>query len=246
MNKGIFIVGTDTDVGKTFITAGINYILRKNNFNAISFKPVQSGGIIKDKKLISDDIEFIKKISEVNEDYETMNSYCFAEAVSPHLASEMENIRIDKNKIISHYRKLYEEYDFCIVEGAGGSVVPLIRNEYYIYNLVKDLNIPVLIVTTIGVGSINQTVLTANFLKSLGIQIRGIVINKYTGAHYEDDNIEVIKSITGLEIISIVNKLDLDEKEDFILKSRKEFDENLDINKLLNLFKSESRGDFSE
>ena len=236
MNKGIFIVGTDTDVGKTFVTAGINYILRKNNFNAISFKPVQSGGIVKDNKLISGDIEFIKKITEIDEDYKTMNCYCFKEAVSPHLASEIENINIDKNKIISDYKKLYEKYDFCIVEGAGGSIVPLIRDRYYIYDLVKDLNIPVVIVTTIGVGAINQTVLTVNFLKSLGIQIRGLIINKYTGAYYEDDNIEVIKSITGLEIISVINKLDLDEKEEFILKARKEFDKNLDIDKLLNLF----------
>jgi dethiobiotin synthetase len=246
LNKGIFILGTDTDVGKTFVTAGINYILRKNNFNAISFKPVQSGGILKDNKLISGDIDFIKNICDISEDYETMNCYCFKEAVSPHLASEIEDTCIDKNKIINHYKKLYEKYDFCIVEGAGGSIVPLIRDEYYIYNLVKDLNIPVLIVTTIGVGAINQTVLTVNFLKSLGIKIKGLIINKYTGTYYEEDNIEVIKSITGLDVISIISNLDLDEKEDFVLKSRKEFDKNLDINKLLGVFKIKDRGDFNE
>ncbi|WFD11071.1 dethiobiotin synthase [Tepidibacter hydrothermalis] len=246
MNKGVFVLGTDTDVGKTFVTAGINYILRKNNFNAISLKPVQSGGIVKDNKLISGDIEFIKKIAEVKEDYEIMNCYCFKEAVSPHLASEIENVCIDKNRIINHYKKLYEKYDFCIVEGAGGSIVPLIRDEYYIYDLVKDLNIPVVIVTTIGVGTINQTVLTVSFLKSLGIQIRGLIINKYTGTYYEDDNIEVIKSITGLDIIAVINKLDLDGKEGFISKARKEFDKNLHIDKLLNLVIRKDGGDYSE
>ena len=70
----------------------------------------------------------------------------------------------------------------------------------------------------------------------MGIQIRGLIINKYTGTYYEDDNIEVIKSITGLDIISVINKLDSDEKEDFVLKARKEFDKNMDIDKLLNLF----------
>lgn len=236
MNKGIFIIGTDTDVGKTFVTAGINYILRKNDFNAISFKPVQSGGILNSNKLIPGDIEFIKEVSGLNEDYEIMNSYCFKEAVSPHIAAEIENVYIDKNKIINDYKKLYETYDYCIVEGAGGSIVPLIRDKYYIYDLVKDLNIPVLIVARAGVGTINHTSLTVDFLKSLGIEIKGIIINGYTGSYYEDDNIKVLKSITDLYIISVINKLELSEKEDFILKAREEFEKSLDIEKILNLF----------
>lgn len=236
MNKGVFIVGTDTDVGKTFVTGGINYVLRNKGINAISYKPVQSGGILKGNKLIAGDVEFIKEVSKLEEDYETMNSYCFKEAVSPHIAAEMENINIDKNKIINDFKKLQETYDFCIVEGAGGSIVPLIRNEYYIYDLIKDLNLPVIIVARAGVGTINHTVLTVNFLKSLGIEIKGIIINGYTGSYYEDDNIKILKDITGLEIISVLNKLDIDENEDFITKAREEFNGSLDVKKLLNLF----------
>jgi len=65
LNKGIFIIGTDTDVGKTFVTAGINYVLKKNNFNVISFKPVQSGGILKENKIISGDIKNLGEYRQI-------------------------------------------------------------------------------------------------------------------------------------------------------------------------------------
>lgn len=260
MSKGIFIVGTDTDVGKTFVTAGLNYILRKNSHNAISYKPVQSGGIPKDDTFIPGDIDFIKKAAGLNEDHGTMNAYCFKAAVSPHIAAELEDVRIDRQKIIEGYTELQAAHDYCIVEGAGGIVVPLIRDEYYIYDLVKDLDLPVLIVARAGVGTINHTVLTVNFLKSLGVEIRGIVINKYTGSYYEDDNIEVLKAITGLDVVAVIddttvgdpnaddmnfedmnsekmNAQEVNASEDaFIAKAREVFDRCLDIEVVLDLF----------
>ena len=236
MVKKLFIVGTDTDVGKTFVTAGIIHVLRENNYNACSFKPVQSGGILKDNKLLSGDVEFVKDVTQIHEDNSMMNSYCFKEAVSPHLAAEKENIKIDKNKILDDYKKLKEKYDFIVVEGAGGIIVPLIRDEYYIYDLIKDLDASVVIVARAGVGTINHTVLTVNFLKSMGIDIKGLIINGYNNKFYEDDNIEVIKKITGVQVISILNKVKTHENEDFILNAKNEFDKSLQIEKILNLF----------
>jgi len=234
--KGLFVIGTDTDVGKTFVTAGITYILRKHNFNACSFKTVQSGGIVKDNKVLSGDIEFVKDITEINETNTMMNSYCLKEAVSPHIAAEIENVTIDKNKILEDYKKLQEKYDYVIVEGAGGIIVPLIRGKYYIYDLVKDLDIPVIIVARAGVGTINHTALTVDFIKRLGIEIKGLIINGYSNSFYEDDNIKVLKNITNVDVISIINKLNIGENEDFISKARVEYDNSLEIKKVLNLF----------
>lgn len=236
MAKGLFIIGTDTDVGKTFVTAGITYILRKHNLNACSFKPVQSGGILKENKVFSGDIEFIKNVTEINETNQMMNSYCLKEAVSPHIAAELENITIDKNKIIKDYKRLQEKYDYVVVEGAGGIIVPIIRDRYYIYDLIKDLNIPVVIVARAGVGTINHTALTINFLKNHGIEVKGVIINEYSNSYYEDDNIKVIKNITGVDVISIINKLNIEEDEDFVLKVRDEYSKSLEINKILSLF----------
>ena len=236
MVKKLFVIGTDTDVGKTFVTAGILDILRKNNYNACSFKPVQSGGILKDGELISGDIEFIKDVTQIHETNLMMNSYCLKEAVSPHLAADMENIKIDKYKILDDYEKLKQKYDYTVIEGAGGIIVPLIRDEYYIYDLIKDLDAPVVIVARAGVGTINHTALTVNFIKSKGIEIKGLIINGYNNSFYENDNIEAIKNITGLEVISVLNKVNTDKNEDFILNAKIEYEKSLEIEKVLRLF----------
>lgn len=236
MGKNLFIIGTDTDIGKTFVTAGIVHVLIKNNYNACSFKPVQSGGILKNKELIAGDAEFVKEVTQIHETNSAMNSYCLKEAVSPHLAAEMENIKINRDKILNDYRKLKEKYDYVVVEGAGGVIVPLIRDEYYIYDLIKDLDASVVIVARAGVGTINHTVLTVEFLRSRGIEIKGLIINGYDNNFYEDDNIEIIKNITGLEVISVLNKINSGEKEDFIANAKSEYEKSLEIEKIISLF----------
>ncbi|MCY6484702.1 dethiobiotin synthase [Clostridium aestuarii] len=236
MAEGIFIVGTDTDVGKTFVTAGITYVLRKNGFNACSFKCVQSGGVYKEDKLISGDVKLVKDITGIKEEYDVMNPYCLKEEVSPHIAAEVEDTAIDKQKILEGYKKLKEKYDFVIAEGSGGVVVPIIRDKYYIYDLIKDLNLPVVIVTRAGVGTINHTVLTVEFLKSKNIKIKGIIVNGYKGNFYEDDNIKVIKSITGLEVISVLNRVEEKDYDNFIEKARNEYYRSMNINEILKMF----------
>lgn len=236
LQKGLFIVGTDTDVGKTFVTAGITHVLRKNSFNAISFKPVQSGGILKNKKLIATDAEFVKEIAAIKEDDVVMNTYCLKEAVSPHIAAEKEKVEIDVKKIIDDYAKLKAAYDYVLVEGAGGVVVPLIRDRYYIYDLIMELNIPVVIVARAGVGTINHTVLTADFLRRLGVKIKGFIVNQYSGSYYEKDNIEVIKKITGLDVVATIYKIDLKEEKEAVINIRQAFETSLKIESVLDLF----------
>ncbi|MTI67883.1 MAG: dethiobiotin synthase [Firmicutes bacterium] len=232
LSKGILIIGTDTDIGKTFITAGITYLLRKNGFNACSFKPIESGGILKGKNLVSKDTKFVKDITNLKESNDTLNTYCLKTSVSPHLAFEIENKTFKKKVIIDNYKKLDEKFDYKIVEGAGGVIVPIIRNEYFLYDLIKDLDLPVVIVTNASVGTINKTLLTVNFLKEKDIKIKGIIINNYTNKFYEDDNIKVLKNITKLDILAIVKRV----KNNDYSKIRSEYESSLDIKKLLSLF----------
>ncbi len=232
VGKGIFIIGTDTDVGKTFVTAGMAYRLRKEGYNACSFKPVQSGGILKENIMISEDVEFVKDICGLENKDEKLYSYCFKEAVSPHLAGAMEKIEIDKNKIVQDYEKMKEKYDYIIVEGSGGIAVPL-KKDYFIYDLVKDLNLPAVIVGRAGVGTINHTILTAEFAQSKGIQVKGIIINGYTEGFYEEDNIKMIKNYTGMDIISTIKKVKTKNLKDI----KKEYENSIQLSEILKLFK---------
>lgn len=226
MGKGIFIIGTDTDVGKTFVTAGIAYKLKQGGSTVIAYKPVQSGGTI------PNDCKYVKEICDLENTYEEMNSYCLKEEVSPHLASRMENTKIDKEKIINHYKGLINKYDYVIVEGAGGIVVPLIENEYFLYNLIKDLDLDVVIVARAGVGTINHTVLTNEFLRKKNIRAKGIIINQYNEKFYEDDNIATIENLTQLQVLGKLSKINNLTKENIQEEYKK-----LDLEKLENIFK---------
>lgn len=225
MGKGIFIIGTDTDVGKTFVNGGITYKLKESGHSVISYKPVQSGGTI------PGDCKYVKEVCDLENSYEEMNSYCLKEEVSPHLAARMENTTINKEKIINHYKELIDKYEYVIVEGAGGVVVPLIENKYFVYDLIKDLGMDVVIVARAGVGTINHTVLTNEFLKQKNIKAKGIIINQYNEKFYEDDNIESIENLTKLQVVGKLSKINDFTKENIVEEYKK-----LDLEKLKKLF----------
>ncbi|MGX4598268.1 dethiobiotin synthase [Faecalimicrobium sp. JNUCC 81] len=232
MGKGIFVIGTDTDVGKTFVTGGLVYKLRERGYNAIAFKPIQSGGILEENdKLIPPDIKYVKEVCDIKNNYYEMNTYCLKEEVSPHLAAKIENLDISKEKIINQYNNLISKYDYVVVEGAGGIVVPLIEDKYFVYDLIKDLNLDVVIVASAGVGTINHTVLTNEFLKQNNINSKGIIINGYNDKFYEKDNIQMIEKLTNLKVIQTIRNI----KKPNINNIKNEY-RSLCLEKILNLF----------
>lgn len=185
-----FIIGTDTDIGKTYVSSLLFYELKKYS-NFFYYKPVQSGCYEKDGNLIAPDVESACKFSNINYD-KNMVCYTLKEEVSPHLAAEKENIKISFNKIKEHYLKIKEHYDNTIIEGAGGLYVPLVRNKLYIYDLIKFFNVPVVLVCGTRVGAINHTMLTIRALEAMNIKIQGLIFNNYKANFYEDDNINII------------------------------------------------------
>lgn len=235
ISKGIFIIGTDTDVGKSVITAGLVYLLRNNGYNACSFKAVQSGGVKRGEKLVAEDVELVKQVCNLTEKQENMVPYCLEPAVSPHLAARLTGVEIKKEKIIEAYNNLAQRYEYIIAEGSGGLVVPLIKNDYFIYDLVKDLNLPVVIVSRAGVGTINHTVLTVEYCYKLGFEVKGIFLNRYTGEEYEKDNIRTIENLTGQKVLSIADIKDLNHNYD---KLKDEFESKFDIKNVINMFEN--------
>lgn len=232
MGKGIFVIGTDTDVGKTFVTGGFVYKLRESGYNAVAFKPIQSGGILgENDNLIPPDIKYVKEVCDIKNSYYEMNTYCLKEEVSPHLAVKIENLDISKEKIINQYNNLISKYDYVVVEGAGGIVVPLIEDKYFVYDLIKDLNLDVVIVASAGVGTINHTVLTNEFLKQNNIKSKGIIINGYNDKFYEKDNIQMIEKLTNLKVIQTIRNI----KKPNINNIKNEY-RSLSLEEILNLF----------
>ncbi|KAB2952123.1 dethiobiotin synthase [Heliorestis acidaminivorans] len=203
MTKAIFILGTDTDVGKTVVSAGLMYQLLNKGHQACYFKPISSGAIEEDGEIFSYDLSFVKKVSGLQEDDNLINPYRFKTPVSPHLASPLENKPIHIPAILKKYELLKSKYDYLIVEGCGGLAVPL-TTEYMQYEFIKDLNISCLLVTRTTLGTINHTTLTLKVAEQMGIPIEGILFNGYKGSMLEDNNIETIRKMTSVPVLAVL------------------------------------------
>ena len=213
MTKGIFVTATGTDVGKTFISALIVKKLRDLEINCGYYKPALSGAEEINGKLIPGDCEYVLKTAGISANPSDFASYIFKTAVSPHLAAEIEGVSIKKNKILSDFNKKKEDFDYLVVEGAGGIICPFkLKDEKIILpDVIKMLGLDVVIVSTAALGSINNAVLPANFIKNSGINIKGFILNNYDENDFmQRDNKLQIENLTGVKVIATVKK---DEKD---------------------------------
>jgi len=206
MQKGIFITGTDTEVGKTFVATGLLMAFRKMGINVCPMKPVETGCRVKNGKLVPEDAIKLINASGVKEPLEIINPYRFRYPLAPSIAAELEKVSIKKKKILSTYNYLSKKYDFVIVEGAGGIMVPLYK-EYLFIDLIKDLNLPVIIISRPGLGTINHTLLTIEAARNKGIKVSGVIINysdKIKKGICEKTNPVIISKLGGVQILGIV------------------------------------------
>jgi dethiobiotin synthetase len=172
----IFVTGTDTDVGKTFITAGIAATLASQGVSVGVYKPAQSGASMgPDKKRVADDLEFVKKHAPT---VKTKASYILEIPAAPSVAADVEDIAIEKDVIKKDYEEFKKTNEVTIVEGAGGLMVPF-GKDFLCSDIAKMLNLPVLIVAKPDLGTINHTLLSVEYAKKKGLKIAGIVINKF-------------------------------------------------------------------
>lgn len=207
MDKSIFVTGTGTDIGKTYICALIAKTLKDNGYNCGYYKPVLSGAIQENGKLIAGDCEFVIRTANLQQEAINSVSYIFKNPVSPHLAANIANIEIDKNKILSD--ACSKTFEYLIIEGAGGITCPLTLTPtpYLMSDLIKDLKTNIIIVADAGLGTINNTLLTVEYAKSHSIKTIGIILNNYiyNNAMYED-NIKTIEALCNTKVIGLVEK----------------------------------------
>lgn len=199
----IFITATSTNVGKTYISGLILKTLREKNINAGYFKPVLSG--IKTCK--ENDVEYVNRVANLDKTLKEVSSFYYKDSLSPHLAARKDGDFPSLKKIRNKYNSLKEEYDFLVVEGAGGIICPVKYEDdekIFQIDIIKDLNLEVILVIDPVLGSINSSLLTINYLKNKGIKVRGIIVNRYEENDMVNDNLYMIREISNIPIIGIV------------------------------------------
>lgn len=206
MGKSIFITGTDTDSGKTFVTALIVKKLRDAGISAGYYKAAASGEKIEN---ISADAFYVKKISGLRCDMKNFVSYGFENSVSPHLAARIENKKINFSVIEKDFLNAKKNFDFLTVEGSGGIICPLRFDEkiFMLDDLIKNLNLSVILVVDSKLGAINSAVLTVEHLRAKKISVKGLIFNRFDEKNLmHADNKKVIEKITNLSTIATVKK----------------------------------------
>lgn len=226
MSKNIFITGTGTDIGKTYVAGLIVKKLSGSGLSAAYYKAAMSGNKRReDGSLIPGDALFVKNRSGISQSLESMCPYVYENAVSPHLASRIEGNPVDMQVVKSGFEKLDAEYDYMTVEGSGGILCPICFDERKIQleDVINELGLSSIIVADAGLGTINGVVLTAEYMKARNMPIKGIIFNNYhPGDVMEEDNIKMCEYMTGIETIACVKPGD----EEL----------NVDINKLVAIY----------
>ena len=213
-NKRIFITGVDTDIGKTFVSVGLCLMLENKGFNVGYFKPFQSGAYFKEDKYIAPDVEELKKYST---NIKTKYSYLFLGDVSPHLASILNNVQVDINKVKKELEDFSNENDFVVIEGAGGLYCPAFRGKLFA-EVIKELNSEIIIVTTPDLGRLNHTLMTIDCAKQWGIEIKGLIINSMpqVPSLSQENFIKELKMFTDIEILGVIPKLTKLNKQEIV------------------------------
>nr|VFJ66100.1 MAG: dethiobiotin synthetase [Candidatus Kentron sp. FM]VFJ77479.1 MAG: dethiobiotin synthetase [Candidatus Kentron sp. FM]VFK17529.1 MAG: dethiobiotin synthetase [Candidatus Kentron sp. FM] len=188
-HAGIFVTGTDTDVGKTWVSLGIMAALQGAGISTIAMKPVASGCLPTEQGLRNDDAERLMAQSSVPLPYELVNPFAFEPAIAPHIAAAEAGRTISLEKIESCYHTLTGLAQCCVVEGAGGWLVPLTDTETAA-DLVARLGLPIILVVGIRLGCINHTLLSVESILRAGHNLLGWVANcPESGVERGEENI---------------------------------------------------------
>ena len=201
--KGLYILGTGTDVGKTYITALWLKKLRESGHDVVYYKAAVSGA----PSISESDAGYVKQVAGLSQGDDTLVSYIFDEAVSPHLAARHEGRVIDRTVVNRNFCHVAQTHAYTTVEGSGGIICPLHVTDtelYMLEDVVKDLQLPAILVATAALGTINSTVLTIHYLQSKGIAVKGIIVNQYTGNPMEEDNCVMMERLTGIPVLDRV------------------------------------------
>lgn len=200
--KSLFITGTDTDVGKTYVTAGLAVVLQKMDVDVGVMKPFAAGSVQK-KGYKSEDIEILSRAAHACDPENLVNPQFFPIPASPYTAWKKLKTKPKIPTILSSFKKLSKLHDMLLVEGMGGIMTPILK-DYYITNLIKEMKIPTIIVTRSKVGTVNHTIMTVQMCEKYKIPVKGIIINDFEDGYPVKDLTKDLQNLTGVPVLGSI------------------------------------------
>lgn len=201
MEKGVFVTGINTGVGKTVVAGAIAATVKAQGLDVGVMKPIATGGKEIDGKLVSEDVMYLKGICGNTDDNDLVNPICFKPAIAPTLAASEHGTVIDLNKVWQAFEELKKKHEFLVVEGIGGLLVP-IDDKLFITDMVSKMGLALVITSKDYLGAINHTLLTIECAKSRNLRVKGVIINMLKDE--DNDFVNEIKMHTSVPILGTI------------------------------------------
>lgn len=218
--KRYFVAGTDTDVGKTFVSQAILMAANQAGLKSIGYKPVSAGCEETSEGLRNSDALMLQRNSSVVLQYDEVNPVAFLDPVAPHLAAKKEEINIDVETVSQGYENLLaKDADLVLVEGAGGWRLPL-NDSQFLSDFVIQHDLPVVLVVGLKLGCLNHSLLTVEAIKRDGLNLAGWVANQIDpDMLYLKDNIEALHGLISAPCLGVIPRLSVAEQAVSMLKT---------------------------
>ncbi len=212
MNKKVFITGTNTEVGKTFVTKNLIERIQLKGYSVSPYKPVETGCIEKSLKLIPRDSMIYFRAINKKIALDQINPYRFLEPISPAAAIKRSKRKVTINHYLSKLKDLPNS-DLTIIEGAGGLCSPLAPDGYNI-DLIRKAKVSTVLVAKDEIGVINNVILSLSMILKYKIKVLAIVLNRKVSSQPDGmNNYQEIKSLTKVPLIQILNKKEDNDRE---------------------------------
>ena len=173
--RGVFVTGTDTEVGKSVVAASICAALAARGERMAAFKPAVTG-LDEEPGELGRDHELLASVASAGQSPEEVAPYRFGPPVSPHLAAELAGVTIEPAELVAAARR----HELLVCEGVGGLLVPITAG-YLVRDLAVDLALPVVIAARPGLGTINHALLTVEAARAAGLRVASVVMTPWPG-----------------------------------------------------------------
>ena len=190
--RGFFIAGTDTEIGKTTVTAGLTYLCASIGLLSVAIKPLAAGQDFVDNRWINEDVLRLRAASNISLTDAQVGPLQLRTPCAPHIAAKIENVTIDRETLLAAVKQTLTLSEVGFVEGVGGFRVPLTA-DWDTADMATDFNLPVILVVGIRLGCINHALLTAEAIHSRGLQLAGWIANSVDpDMAYIEDNLAAL------------------------------------------------------
>ncbi|MFZ6779396.1 dethiobiotin synthase [Undibacterium sp. Ji83W] len=208
-----FVTGTDTEIGKTLVSAAMLHAIQTQGLRAVGMKPIAAGAEMRDGVLHNEDVDMLVAAASVKAELALVCPYLMQTPAAPHIVAELEHVKIELPHIVNSYQQLREQADAVVVEGVGGFCVPL-NAQVTTADMAQALALPVILVVGMRLGCINHALLTVEAITARGLKLAGWVANTVdANMLYPQENITALRERIVAPMLGHIPRLNVPDHE---------------------------------